>query len=127
VLGYFIFTRADIETTILKVPGTLYTKTDDGLITNLYSIEFVNKTLEDVPLTLKVELPANAVLTKIGDPNIEVPKESLLKGMIMVKLPEESLSGLKTTVVIGIYQNGKKIQSAKAKFIGPISTKTTDL
>lgn len=127
VLGYFIFTRADIETIILKVPGTLYTKTDDGLITNLYSIEFVNKTLEDVPLTLKVELPANAVLTKIGDPNIEVPKESLLKGMIMVKLPEESLSGLKTTVVIGIYQNGKKIQSAKAKFIGPISTKTTDL
>ncbi|MFM7430493.1 MAG: cytochrome c oxidase accessory protein CcoG, partial [Flammeovirgaceae bacterium] len=127
VLGYFIFTRADIETTILKVPGTLYTKTDDGLITNLYSIEFVNKTLEDVPLTLKVELPANAVLTKIGDPNIEVPKESLLKGMIMVKLLEESLSGLKTTVVIGIYQNGKKIQSAKAKFIGPISTKTTDL
>jgi cytochrome c oxidase accessory protein FixG len=127
VLGYFIFTRADIETTILKVPGTLYTKTDDGLITNLYSIEFVNKTLEDVPLTLKVELPANAVLTKIGDPNIEVPKESLLKGMIMVKLPEESLSGLKTTVVIGIYQNGKKIQSAKAKFIGPISTKTTNL
>jgi cytochrome c oxidase accessory protein FixG len=50
LLSYFVFTRADIETTVLKVPGTLYTKTDDGQITNLYSIEFVNKTFEDITL-----------------------------------------------------------------------------
>jgi cytochrome c oxidase accessory protein FixG len=35
LLSYFIFTRADIEMTVLKAPGTLYTKTEDGLITNL--------------------------------------------------------------------------------------------
>lgn len=125
VLSYFIFTRADIETTILKVPGTLYTKTDDGLITNVYSIEFVNKTLDNVPLDLKVESPTAATLSYIGEANIEVPTESLLKRMIMVKMPETSLTGLKTTIVVGVYQNGKKIQSAKAKFIGPIATKRT--
>jgi len=35
VSGYFIFTRSDIETTILKAPGTLYTTSDDGQITNV--------------------------------------------------------------------------------------------
>ena len=120
LLGYFIFTRSDIETTVLKVPGTLYTKTDDGQITNLYSIEFVNKTFDDMTISLKVESPTRATLTKIGDPNIIVPKENLLKGMIMVKLPEDALQTMRTVIELGVYREGKKVETVKAKFIGPI-------
>jgi cytochrome c oxidase accessory protein FixG len=120
LLSYFVFTRADIETTLLKVPGTLYTKTEDGQITNLYSIEFVNKTFEDIQLEVRVETPAQATFMKIGDPNILVPKEGILKGMVMVKLPEEVINSMKTEIVFGIYSEGKKIETTKAKFIGPI-------
>ncbi|MBK7650836.1 MAG: cytochrome c oxidase accessory protein CcoG [Flammeovirgaceae bacterium] len=120
LLSYLIFTRADIETTILKVPGTLYTKTDDGQITNLYTIEFLNKTYDDIPLEVKIESPAEATYMKIGDPAIVVPKEGILKGMIMVKLPESAISSMKTVIELGIYQNGEKVETAKAKFIGPI-------
>ncbi len=120
LLTYFISTRADIETTVLKVPGTLYTKTDDGQITNLYSIEFVNKTFEDINLEVKIESPQQATFMKIGDPVIVVPKEGILKGMIMVKLPEEAITSMKTVIELGIYENGKKVETAKAKFVGPI-------
>jgi len=120
LLTYLIFTRADIETTILKVPGTLYTKTDDGQITNLYTIEFLNKTYDDIPLEVKVESPKEATFMKIGDPTILVPKEGILKGMIMVKLPESAISSMKTVIELGIYQNGEKVETAEAKFIGPI-------
>jgi polyferredoxin len=126
LLSYFIFTRADIETTVLKVPGTLYTKTDDGQITNLYSIEFVNKTFDDISLQVKVESPSQATFMKIGDQNIVVPKGGILKGMIMVKLPEEAITSMKTVIELGIYQNGEKVETAKAKFIGPIVRKKTD-
>lgn len=126
LLSYFIFTRADIETTVLKVPGTLYTKTDDGQITNLYSIEFVNKTFDDISLQVKVESPSQATFMKIGDQNIVVPKGGILKGMIMVKLPEEAITSMKTVIEFGIYKEGEKIESAKAKFIGPIRKKTSD-
>jgi cytochrome c oxidase accessory protein FixG len=122
LLGYFIFTRADIQVTVLKVPGTLYTKTDDGQITNVYSIEFLNKTFEDVPLQLKVESPTGASLTKIGDQTILVPKGEILKGMIMVKLPEEALTSMKTVIELGIYRAGQKVGTANAKFIGPIKS-----
>jgi cytochrome c oxidase accessory protein FixG len=120
LLTYFITTRGDIETTVLKVPGTLYTKTDDGQITNLYSIEFVNKTFEDINLEVKIESPQEATFLKIGDPAIVVPKEGILKGMIMVKLPEEAITSMKTVIELGIYQNGEKVETAKAKFVGPI-------
>jgi len=125
LLSFFILTRADIETTILKAPGTLYTKTDDGKITNLYMIEFLNKTFEDIPLTLKMESPQAATLMKVGDPNIVVPKEGILRGVVMVKLPEDSITGTKTVIELGIYRNGELITTAKAKFIGPIKKPRT--
>ncbi len=120
LLTYFITTRGDIETTVLKVPGTLYTKTDDGQITNLYSIEFVNKTFEDINLEVKIESPQQATFMKIGDPVIVVPREGILKGMIMVKLPEEAITSMKTVIELGIYQNGEKVETTIAKFVGPI-------
>jgi len=124
LLSYFIFTRTDIETTVLKTPGTLYTKTDDGLITNLYTFEFVNKTFDDIQLEVKVESPLSASLMKIGDPNILVPKEGVLKNVFMVKLPEQEVTSMRMIVELGIYQNGKKIETAKAKFIGPMKPRS---
>jgi cytochrome c oxidase accessory protein FixG len=46
ILSFTIATRSMLKTTVLKVPGTLYQKTTDGFVTNLYNIEFVNKTFE---------------------------------------------------------------------------------
>ena len=120
MLVYFVATRADIDTTVLKAPGTLYSKTEDGQITNVYNIEFVNKTFNDVALEVKVEVPDAASLLKIGDPNIVVPKEGKLKGLFMIKLPEEDISSMKMNVTLGIYQDGRKIETANARFIGPI-------
>lgn len=122
LLFYFIITRADIDTTVLKAPGTLYSKTEDGQITNVYNIEFVNKTFDDVSLDVRVESPEAASLLKIGDQNILVPKEGILKGLFMIKLPEEEIESMKMNVVLGIYQDGKKIETANARFIGPIKT-----
>lgn len=122
LLGYFVFTRADIETTVLKAPGTLYSKTEDGQITNVYNIEFVNKTFEDVALEMKVESPSSASLLKIGEQQIVVPSEGILKGLFMIKLPEQEISAMKMNVVLGVYQDGKKIETANARFIGPIKS-----
>jgi len=120
LLTFFISTRKDIEMTVLKAPGTLYSKTDDGQITNLYNIEFINKTFEDVPLDLKIESPAGASFMRVGGPNITVPKEGILKGLYMVKIPPQLLSSTKIIVQLGVYQNGKRITYSNVKFIGPL-------
>lgn len=119
-LSFVIYTRADIETTLLKTPGTLYTKTDDGQITNLYKMEIINKTFDDIKLQLKLESPAKATFMKVGSPEIVVPQEGMLESLIMVKLPEEEITTLRTIIEFGIYQDGKKVETVKAKFIGPI-------
>lgn len=125
LLSYFIFTRADIETTVLRAPGTLYTKTDDGKIANVYQIEFVNKTFRDIDLELRIENPAGAELQKVGDTLILVPGEGMLKGMFIVKIPAEEVRSMKMTVDFGVYEKGDlnagKIETVRARFVGPIT------
>ncbi len=59
VLGFALATRSDVETTVLKVPGTLYQR-ENGFITNLYNIECVNKTFNDISLDIRVAEPLGA-------------------------------------------------------------------
>jgi cytochrome c oxidase accessory protein FixG len=124
VLSYFIFTRADVQITILKAPGTLYTRTDDGHITNLYQIEIVNKTFEDLPLELKVESPVSATLIKVGEEEVSVPKEGMAKRMYLVQIPEGQITEMRTIINLGVYSHGKKLTQAKAKFVCPLKRKS---
>jgi cytochrome c oxidase accessory protein FixG len=120
VLGFTLITRSDIETTVLKVPGTLYQKTEDGFITNLYNVEFVNKTFSDIPLTLRIESPIGATLEKVGNKDIVVPAEGLIKNIYFIKMPAHQIPKAKTEVVLCIYNGDEMVDRIKTKFIGPV-------
>jgi polyferredoxin len=120
LLSFMIFTRSDIETTVLKVPGTLYQKSDDGAITNLYNVEFVNKTFEDVALETKIISPEGASLSKVGEQQITVPAGEILKSVYFIKIPTEQVTTAKTVVLIGVYKDGELVEKLKVKFIGPV-------
>ncbi|HEY0741105.1 MAG TPA: cytochrome c oxidase accessory protein CcoG [Chryseosolibacter sp.] len=126
ILSFTLATRSDVKTTVLKVPGTLYQRTPDGFVTNLYNIEFLNKTFEGVNLEAKIESPAHAILERVDGNALEVPAEGLLKSVFFIKIPTEEVVSARTIVKIGVYQSGKKIQTVKVKFIGPV-TKATDV
>jgi cytochrome c oxidase accessory protein FixG len=121
LLSFTLFTRTDVETTVLKVPGTLYQKTDDGFITNLYNIEFVNKTFEEMALTLKVESPAAASINRVEGNAILVPAEGFLKGICFIKIPGTEIKTAKTIVVVGVYRDDELLEKVSIKFIGPVS------
>jgi cytochrome c oxidase accessory protein FixG len=124
ILGFALITRSDVETTVLKVPGTLYQR-EPGLITNLYNVEFVNKTFSDLSLEIKVEAPEGAKVYKVDGKAIVVPAEGLVKSVYFIKIPDGQLTNARTVVTLGVYSNGKKLETVKAKFIGPV-TKASD-
>ena len=120
ILGTALITRSDVETTVLKVPGTLYQR-EPGFITNLYNIEFVNKTFDEMALDIKVESPASAQIHKVDGKAIIIPSEGFTKGIYFIRIPEEAVTNARTVVKLGIYHNGDRIETVKAKFIGPVS------
>ncbi len=124
VLSFALITRSDVETTVLKVAGTLYQR-EPGLISNLYNVEFVNKTFNDLPLEIRVESPSIATIHKVDGKPIVVPAEGLAKSVYFIKIPESKITNARMVVTLGIYAEGKKLETVKAKFIGPV-TKASD-
>jgi cytochrome c oxidase accessory protein FixG len=126
VLSFTLATRSDIETTMLKVSGTLYQRATDGYITNLYNVEFINKTFEPITLEAKIESPQGAVLERADGKDLIVPGEGMIKGIFFIRIPAQEVLNARTVVKVGIYQDGKRIETLKVKFIGPVS-RSTDL
>jgi polyferredoxin len=124
ILGFAMITRSDVETTILKVPGTLYQR-EPGLITNLYNVEFVNKTFNELSLEIKIESPDHAQVVKVDGKAIVVPAEGMVKSVYFIKIPDTEVRNARTVVTLGVYAKGKKLETVKAKFIGPV-TKAAD-
>jgi cytochrome c oxidase accessory protein FixG len=124
ILGFAMITRSDVETTVLKVPGTLYQR-EPGLITNLYNVEFVNKTFDELHLEMEVKSPAEAQIHKVDGKAVLVPAEGLLKCVYFIKIPDQQVRNAKTVVTLGVYSNGKELETVKVKFIGPV-TKASD-
>ncbi len=118
-LSFLLITRAEVDTTVLKVPGTLYQTKEGNIITNLYNVEFVNKTFEDKPLELRVESPAYASLVKPDGKPLVVPAEGLLKAVYFIEIPKSELPDVSTTVYLGVYDGDRRIEKLKVKFIGP--------
>jgi len=119
VLSFSLATRSDVKVTMLKVPGTLYQR-DGGFVTNLYNIEFVNKTFDEKKLELKVDEPASGILINVDHKDITIPAEGLLKRVYFIKIPESEISNARIVVRLSVYENGKLIEKVKAKFIGPV-------
>lgn len=120
VLGFALITRSDVETTVFKVPGTLYQR-DSGYITNLYNVEFVNKTFSGIDLHLRIESPSSAELVNVAGKPISIPAEGFVKGVYFIRIPEKEVTNARTVVRIGVYENDRLIETVKVKFIGPVS------
>ena len=117
--SFLMLGRSDIDATMLRAPGQLYQKTEEGKIQNLYNVLFVNKTYDPVELEVRLKNFPDAVITKIGGERILLDGNSTLESVFFIALPKERLSGAKTPVVLEVLRDGKVIETAKSNFLGP--------
>jgi cytochrome c oxidase accessory protein FixG len=118
VLAYILGTRADVETQLLRAPGSLYQTLPDGHISNLYLVKVVNKTTREIPVELKLEDPAEGRL-EIAGQRLVVPREKLTQSAVVVTLPQGLLEGPNRRIAIGVYEEGRKLKTLRTNFVGP--------
>ena len=118
VLVFLLATRSPVESVLLRAPGALFQQTADGKLQNLYLLKVVNKTTHDIPLTLKLENLAGHIQA-MGRGDLTVPRANLAQTSVLVQLGPEQLIGGKVRLVVGIYSNGKRIETLETTFIGP--------
>jgi len=115
---FLVFTRAGVETTLLRAPGALFQQTADGRIGNLYTMKVINKTSRDLAVELRLEnLPGQVRLMGAG-PFI-VPKENLAQTSALIELDPAILAGNSTKLRLGVYSKGKLLETVTTGFVGP--------
>jgi cytochrome c oxidase accessory protein FixG len=117
-LAFLVFTRAQVQTTLLRAPGALFQQTPGGNIENIYTLKLVNKTSREIPVQLKLET-SGGQLTVMGGHDLVVPKEQLTQTSVLIEMAPTALRGATTKLSIGVYSNGKLLEKIKTVFIGP--------
>ena len=114
---FLIARRGIVETIILRSPGQLYQQKDDSHLTNLYTYVLINKSNRELPAQLKINTPG-AHIQYVGQEPAIIPKGAKIEGAFFVEMPESELTGRKTSIVIEVISNGKKVDEVKTNFMG---------
>lgn len=118
LLVTLITTRTDLDARLMRTSGMTYTSLPDGRIANLYNLKLANKTHKDIPFELKLE-DINGEIDYVGSGKTVVNKEDYANLQFFVKLNRNDVTSWKKIIHIGLYQDGKKLKTVKANFIGP--------
>lgn len=119
LLTVFVSTRSAIQATILRVPGMLYQRLDDNQIQNLYNIQLINKTTEEMIINIKL-MESVGTIEVVGGHTITIAPSGKTDAVFYVRFPETELKGNKNQIVLGIYQGETLIDEVKSNFLGPI-------
>lgn len=109
-----------METSILRVPGTMYQTVDSATISNMYSIKIINRTKENKNLSFKI-LDERYCSVELAGKNNNLNGYSKLESILIVKMNKKALIGKSTFLKIGIFENEKLLEIEKINFIGPVN------
>ncbi len=117
LLGFLVFTRSDVQTTLLRAQGALFQKMPNGHFSNLYTVRVVNKTSRQIPIELRLEGPRGQ-LQVLGQELVVAPEKSTETSVLVDLEPSVMKSGT-TPIRVGVYANGRRLEMLKSAFIGP--------
>jgi cytochrome c oxidase accessory protein FixG len=123
VLTGMLFLRNDVEATILRLPGQLYERKGDNIISNVYTYKLINKTvdeIQDVTFNLKSH---RGTITVVSHDEFDVPEQGLAEGTMFIEINASALTGDKDRLEIEVMSNGEVIETTTTAFLGPRSFK----
>lgn len=112
--------RGSLEAIILRSPGQLFQERDETHLTNLYTYKLINKTTKDIPVSLRIATPG-AELEPVGKAPEIILKGKRAEGAFFVVMPKKLLQGRKTPIVFEVWSEGKKMDTVKSSFMGPVN------
>lgn len=117
LLAYLLSVRTEYSIAILRTPGMLFQEQANGLISNLYDFNIVNKTFDKSPVSLKLE-NIEGELKLIGN-DITIQPQEIVDAKFLVMIPKTVLSQMSTPIEIGVYTEGNLIKKVQTSFLGP--------
>ncbi len=117
VITVLFWLRTDFDVNILRERGTLYQKTIDGDVRNIYRLEIINKTPDAGQVEIRLLSPKGSV--SISGDALEIKKNDRIERLLIIDIDPDQLSGLSNEVSLGIYVEGEQVEIIETKFLAP--------
>lgn len=116
---YMLFSRAIINSTLLRAKGTSYIMRNDGTVANLYNLNLTNKTNAPLPFELQVTDESYSLLAVNHIKEIK-PGEDIHLSFFLIR-PKDQIVQYKSKTAIEVVSDEKVIETLKTTFIAPVS------
>ena len=113
-----LFLRNDVQATVLRIPGQLFEHKGDK-ISNVYTYKLINKTINDFDNVKFEILEPKGIIKKVGKAELHLKREDISQGTFFIEIDQALLEGDKTKVKIGVYSDGKLLETTTTNFLGP--------
>lgn len=118
LMTFLIVTRQSVDATISRVRGQLYQELGTDSLSNLFSAKIINKTKENIPYEFRLEeIPGK--IRMVNAHKMELAAESINDITFFIDIPKSAIKKRSVDIRVSVYSNGKKLQTEKAKFLGP--------
>ncbi len=117
LLSYLLSVRTEYSIAVLRTPGMLFQEQPNGLISNLYDFNVVNKTFIETPILLKLE-NMDGELKIIGN-DIVLKSQEIIDGKFLVLIEKSHLTKMNTPIEIGVYSGDQLLKTIQTSFFGP--------
>lgn len=117
-LSVLLVTREEVDAQITRTQGQLFQQTDSTHYSNLYNIKLLNKTIDSIPIELRLE-GIKGEIQLVTHESLEVPSESFAESTFFIVVDQSEIQSMKMDIRVGVYSNNEKLESVKTTFFGP--------
>lgn len=117
VFGWLIFSRTTVGGTLLRAKGTSYQINTDGTVSNLYNLELINKSGNELPFNLE-SLDENFTIKLVNSRDV-LAKDETAQFSFFIFSESKNIHDYKTNIKINVVSEGKTVETLKTTFISP--------
>ena len=114
--------RNDIEARVLRLPGQLFERKAENVISNVFTYKLVNKTTDTITdVSFKVRNYNSDIKLVSTNGEVFVPAQGLAEGTLFIEIKQNELKGDKNKLMIDVYSKEELIETTTVSFLGPRS------
>ncbi|WP_333864363.1 cytochrome c oxidase accessory protein CcoG [Sphingobacterium sp.] len=117
VFCFLLFNRSQVDGRLLRAKGSTYQLRDDKTISNLYSLELINKSGKEMPFKLVCDDPRLKI--QVVNPIQKLSKDGHATMSFFLIIANKDVETYKSNVKLAIYSGDKKVETLKTTFIAP--------
>ena len=117
VFGFMVFNRSEIDGRLLRATGSTYQFRDDGTVSNLYTLELINKSGKDIHFSLE-GADTSVKVQKINQID-SLTRDGKATMSFFLVMDQADIKEYKTKVKVNILSDGELVDELKTTFISP--------